>query len=359
MSLPARCRPAIVLVLVLAAALAGPAAAAPRQDGRKASHQAAAAPIYAGHPEARRFAAEAAERRGLPQQWLVQQLAQARRVAAVQKLVMPPPAGTAKNWAAYRARFIEPRRIEAGVAFWQANEAALLSAEQRHGVPAEVVVGVIGVETFYGRITGNHRVIDALATLAFDFPAGRSDRSAYFRGELEEFFVLCAREGLDPQAVKGSFAGAMGLPQFMPGSVNRYAVDLDEDGHIRLHDSAADVVGSVAHYLAHFGWQRDLPTHYGVLAPVDSADRAALLLPDILPSFSATQMAERGAVLDAAGQAHDGPLALIELQNGEGAPSHVAGTRNFYVITRYNWSSYYAMAVIELAQALHQQMPPR
>ena len=329
MSLPARCRPAIVLVLVLAAALAGPAAAAPRQDGRKASHQAAAAPSYAGHPEARRFAAEAAERRGLPQQWLVQQLAQARRVAAVQKLVMPPPAGTAKNWAAYRARFIEPRRIEAGVAFWQANEAALLSAEQRHGVPAEVVVGVIGVETFYGRITGNHRVIDALATLAFDFPAGRSDRSAYFRGELEEFFVLCAREGLDPQAVKGSFAGAMGLPQFMPGSVNRWAVDHDGDGHVDLQSSAADAVGSVARYLQVHGWQTGL-----------------------VPTFSAAQFAERGAVLGDAGRAHAGPLALVELHNGELAPSYVAGTQNFYAVTRYNQSSYYALAVIELGRAV-------
>ena len=354
MSLPARCRPAIVLVLVLvlAAALAGPAAAAPRQDGRKASHQAAAAPSYAGHPEARRFAAEAAERRGLPQQWLVQQLAQARRVAAVQKLVMPPPAGTAKNWAAYRARFIEPRRIEAGVAFWQANEAALLSAEQRHGVPAEVVVGVIGVETFYGRITGNHRVIDALATLAFDFPAGRSDRSAYFRGELEEFFVLCAREGLDPQAVEGSFAGAMGLPQFMPGSVNRWAVDHDGDGHVDLLASAADAVGSVANYLQVHGWQPGLDTHHAVAVPVDAADRALLLGPDIVPTFSAAQFAERGAVLGDAGRAHAGPLALVELQNGELAPSYVAGTQNFYTVTRYNQSSYYALAVIELGRAV-------
>lgn len=350
MTLLARCRPA--LLLVLAAALAWPAAAAPRRDGKKPARRAVAAPSYAGHPEVRRFAAEAAERRGLPQQWLAGQLAQARRVGAVRKLVLPPPAGTAKNWAAYRARFIEPQRIDAGVAFWLANESALQRAEQRYGVPVEVVVGVIGVETFYGRITGHYRVIDALATLAFDFPAGRRDRSAYFRDELEEFFVLCAREGLDPQAVRGSYAGALGLPQFMPGSVNRWAVDHDGDGQVDLQRSAADAVGSVAHYLRAHGWQPGLGTHHEVAVPVDAADRALLLGPDIRPTFSAAQFAERGAVLDDTGRAHAGPLALVELQNGDRAPSFVAGTQNFYAITRYNQSSYYALAVIELGRAV-------
>jgi membrane-bound lytic murein transglycosylase B len=339
-------------LVALAAALTWPAVAAPRQDGRKPARTAAVAPSYAGHAEARRFAAEVAERRGLPRPWLNLQIDQARRITAVRQLVMPPPAGTAKNWAAYRARFIEPRRIEAGVAFWQANEAALQRAERLYGVPAEVVVGVIGVETFYGRITGNYRVVDALATLAFDFPPGRSDRSAFFRGELEEFFVWCAREGVDPQLPRGSFAGAMGLPQFMPGSVNRWAVDHDGDGHVNLLASAADAVGSVANYLQVHGWQPGLATHYEVTVPRDAADRAVLLAPDIVPSFSAAQFAERGAVLDGAGRTHAGPLALVEVHNGDQAPSHVAGTRNFYAITRYNQSSYYALAVIELGRAV-------
>ena len=339
-------------LLFLSAVLAWPAAASPRPHGGKAMRPATAAPDYGGHEAARRFAAEVAERRGLPRHWLESQLAQARRIAAVQRLVMPPPAGTAKNWAAYRERFIEPRRIDAGVAFWRDNEAWLDSAERRWGVPAQVVVGVIGVETFYGRITGGFRVVDALATLAFDFPAGRRDRSAYFRDELEEFFVLCAREGIDPQAVKGSYAGALGLPQFMPGSVNRWAVDHDGDGHVDLHASAADAVGSVANYLQAFGWVAGLPTHYAVAVPVDASDRALLLGPDIVPSFSAAQFAERGAVLDDAGRAHSGALALVELQNGELAPSYVAGTQNFYAITRYNQSSYYALAVIELGRAV-------
>ncbi len=317
------------------------------------------APTYARHAAAQAFAAEVAERHGLPLAWIDAQLAQAQRLDAVRKLIMPPPAGTAKNWAAYRARFIDAQRIGAGLAFWRDHEAWLQEAQDRWGVPADIVVAIIGVETFYGRVTGNFRIIDTLATLAFDFPPGRKDRSAFFRSELEEFFVLCAREGSDPLAMKGSYAGAMGLPQFLPSSVNRFAVDMDGDGHINLQRNAADAIGSVAHYFASFGWQRDLPTHFEVAVPVDSTDRAVLLGPDIVPSFSAAQFAQRGAVLSEAGRAHTGPLALVELQNGGAAPSFVAGTQNFYVVTRYNWSSYYAMAVIELAAAVRAERTAR
>ena len=312
-------------------------------------------PSYAGHADVAVFAIDVAARRQLDGAWLRRQLAQARRIEAVRQLVMPPPAGSAKNWAAYRSRFIEPQRISAGVDFWRQHENWLALAEARWGVPPEIVVAIVGVETFYGRVTGNFRLLDALATLAFDFPPGRKDRSDFFRGELEEFFVMCARENTDPQLLKGSYAGAMGLPQFMPGSVNRYAIDLDDNGHIDLLASAADVVGSVAHYLASFGWQRGLPTHFEVAVPVQTSARAVLLAPDILPSFSPAQFIEHGAELDNAGRTHTGLLALVELQNGERAPSYVAGTTNFYAITRYNWSSYYAMAVIELANALRQR----
>jgi membrane-bound lytic murein transglycosylase B len=144
----------------------------------------------------------------------------------------------------------------------------------------------------------------------------------------------------------------MGLPQFMPGSLARWAVDFDDNGHIDLHTSAADAVGSVAHYLSAFGWRAGLPTHYRVAAPVDTRDRAVLLGPDILPTFTAAQFAERGAELPPEAREHQGLLALVELQNGEAAPSYVAGTTNFYAVTRYNWSAYYAMAVIDLAQEL-------
>jgi membrane-bound lytic murein transglycosylase B len=313
---------------------------------------ATAAGTWAQSPEVAAFAADVAERNGLPLAWVQAQLAQARRVETVRRLIMPPPAGTAKNWAAYRARFIEPQRVAAGLAFWRDHEAWLREAQDRWGVPAQIVVSIVGVETFYGRVMGNFRVLDALATLAFDFPPGRRDRSAFFRSELEELLVFSAREGVDAASLKGSYAGAMGLPQFMPGSINRYAIDMDGDGHIDLLRQPADVVGSVAHYLAEHGWQRGLPTHFGVAVPVDTADRAALLAPDIRPTFSAEQLQARGAVLPEAARGHPGLMALVELQNGAAAPSFVLGTTNFWALTRYNWSAYYAMAVIDLAAEL-------
>jgi membrane-bound lytic murein transglycosylase B len=338
----------------LALCMASQAApAAPAANGRGTEP-----PAYGARDDVMRFADEVARRHDTLDAALVRaQLQRARQIASVQKLIMPPPTGTVKNWNAYRARFIERDRIDSGAAFWRANAQWLERAEQRWGVPPQIVVGVIGVETFYGRLTGNLRVIDALATLSFDFPTGRRDRAPFFRGELEQFLVWCARERCDPAQVQGSFAGAMGLPQFMPGSINRWAVDFDGDGHVNLATSPADAIGSVARYLNYFGWQRGLPTHFEVRAPDNAADRAVLLGPDILPVFSAQEFAERGAVLGAAGRGHQGPLALVELLNGDLAPpSHVAGTRNFWAVTRYNWSSYYAMAVIDLGQAVAQRV---
>jgi membrane-bound lytic murein transglycosylase B len=163
---------------------------------------------------------------------------------------------------------------------------------------------------------------------------------------------LVQRESWDPTAVKGSFAGAMGLPQFMPSSVLNFGVDFDGDGRVDLAGSGADVVGSVAHFLAEHGWQRDLPTHYEVQPPHALLDRALLLVPDIVPSFSAAQMVERGALLGEPAMQHSGSLALVQLYNGDAAPSYVAGTQNFYALTRYNASSYYALAVIELGRAV-------
>ena len=347
---------ATALVVALALGAAALAKEPPGQRQRAASAAAAAASLpYGDRADVMRFADELAEQEpGLDGQWLRNQLAQARFEPTVTRLIMPPPPGTAKNWAAYRARFVERERIAAGVAFWRANQRWLELAEVRWGVPPQIIVGIVGVETFYGRVLGRYRAIDALATLAFDFPNGRSDRAPFFREQLRELLLWCQREDRDPQAVVGSFAGAIGLPQFMPGSINRYAVDFDDDGHVDLMrtDDAADVIGSVAHYLATFGWQRDLPTHYAVAAPVAVTDRAALLVPDIVPTFSPAQFIERGAALPPQAQEHDGLLALVELQNGEAAPSYVAGTSNFYAVTRYNWSSYYALAVIDLGDAV-------
>ncbi len=316
-------------------------------------------PAYGAREDVMRFADEVAARHAgrLDPHWVREQLQRARQVERVRQLIMPPPTGTVKNWAAYRARFVERDRIAAGVAFWRAHAPWLAQAEARWGVPAQVIVGVIGVETYYGRITGGFRVIDALATLSFDFPTGRRDRTPFFRSELEQFLLWCARERCDVTQVQGSFAGAMGLPQFMPGSINRWAVDFDDDGHVNLAGSAADAIGSVARYLNYFGWQRGMPTHFDVRAPDDAVNRVLLLGPDILPLFSAEELVERGAALSAEGRAHDGPLALVELHNGDAPASHVAGTRNFWAVTRYNWSSYYALAVIELGAAVARRVP--
>ena len=311
---------------------------------------------YGHRADAMQLATELAQRHSLNPTWVKAQLAQAQYQPSVARLMMPPPAGVAKNWAAYRARFIEPDRVRAGAAFWAAHEAWLDAAERRWGVPAELVIGIIGVETFYGRVTGNYRVLDALATLSLDFPKGRSDRSEFFRSELGEFLKLAQAQNLPTNEVKGSYAGAIGLGQFMPGSINRYAVDFDGDGRVDMggiqSGAAADVIGSIANYLAEHGWQRGMPSHFEVKPPSSSADRAALLQPDILPSFTSAQMADRGAVLDGQGLSHAGLLALVALQNGEAAPSHIAGTQNFYAVTRYNHSAYYALAVIELGRAV-------
>ncbi len=315
---------------------------------------------YGRRADVMAFADQVAERRGLDIGWVRAALEQSRFVPSVARYIMPPPAGTAKNWAAYRARFVEPGRIRPGVAFWSANEKWLTLAEELYGVPPEIVVGIVGVESIFGRQMGNFRIIDALATLAFDFPVGRKDRSDFFRDELESWFVLCKSEGIDPVAWKGSYAGAIGMAQFMPSSFNKYAVDLDADGHVDLHASGADVVGSVAHYLAEFGWKRGLPTRFAVRPPTDTGDRAALLAPDIVPTFTAAEMQARGAWLPPEAASVDSALALVELQNGAAAPSYVAGTSNFYAVTRYNWSSYYAMAVLELGEAVlaRRQAPP-
>lgn len=349
--------PALAALVVTFACIAGSPGVVTAQTTRTGAASAPENGEYAAREDAMRFAAELAGRHGLDADALRAALGQARFVPAVARLIMPPPPGTPKNWALYRSRFIDEARIRAGLDFWRDNERWLQLAEQRWGVPAYIVVGIVGVETIYGQQTGNFRVVDALATLSFDFPSGRSDRSAFFRDELENFLLWCQREGLDPLVPRGSYAGAMGLPQFMPSSVLRFGVDFDEDGHIDLHRSPADVVGSVAHYLAQFGWERGLPTHFPSAAPADIRERALMLVPDIVPTFSPQEYVERGASLPQAALALPGKLALVELQNGDAAPSYVAGTQNFYVITRYNWSSYYALAVIELGEAVRQRRP--
>ena len=309
--------------------------------------------------QTRAWAQDVAQRLQLDPIWLQNTLSQAKRLPSVERFVLPPSSPTAKNWAAYRARFIEPIRIQAGARFWQTHRSALERAEREYGVPASLIVGIIGVETLYGQNTGNFRILDALATLTFHFPSAHPravSRQAFFQSELEQFLLLTSRSGADPLAIRGSYAGAMGLPQFMPSSWAKFAVDFDGDGRIDLFGSPTDAIGSVASYFKAFDWRPGMPTHYPVTLTPGQTDMDSLMAPDILPTFSVANFVSKGAGLSGAALQHTGPLALIELRNGSEAPSYVAGTENFYAITRYNWSSYYAMAVIDLAEAVAREM---
>jgi membrane-bound lytic murein transglycosylase B len=328
---------------------------------------------YAHRVEVKQFAAEVSGKLALNEAWVLKVLAKTHKEPKVIALMTPPPpsvstdAGqtpsvqTAKNWAAYRANALAPSRIQAGLQFWRQHEDKLLQAQARYGVPPEIVLGILGVETLYGQNMGRFRVIDALATLAFDFPASHpraAERSAFFKAELAQFLALKNMPQHNLMKLKGSYAGAMGQPQFMPSSWARYGVDFDQDERIDLFASAGDVIGSVAHYLQAHGWTKDAPTHFVVegVAGLPEKSRQTLLGPDIVPTFSAANFAQHGAVLEPAGAAFGGKLALVELKNAQETPTYFAGTPNFYVLTRYNWSAYYAMAVIELGQALSKSL---
>ncbi|MDB5860913.1 MAG: lytic murein transglycosylase [Ramlibacter sp.] len=360
----------IPLLLALACALWPPAPvlAAPGTDAiqraKAQPRKARAAPERQGTPyadsaEAMQFADEMAVKRGLDGDLLRKIVGQAQKLPVVAQLMQPGPSGQPKNWGVYRSRFIDATRISAGVRFWQANRATLERAEQEFGVPAEIIVGIVGVETIYGQQLGTFRVLDALATLAFDFPGNHpraAERSAYFRGELEQFLAYHQARRTSPLKPRGSYAGAMGMPQFMPSSLARWGVDYDGDKTIDLTNSPDDVIGSVANYFKGYGWNTGMPTHYPVRLATDKLDLDALLAPDILPTFTVAAFQAKGALLEGLALEHKGPLALIELQNGDAAPTYLAGTENFYVITRYNWSSYYAMAVIELGREVKEAL---
>jgi membrane-bound lytic murein transglycosylase B len=314
------------------------------------------------NPEVSLWAQDAASRLQLDPAWVQKTMDQAQRLPLVEKLVLPAASPVAKDWGAYRARFIETVRIQAGLQFWLRHRKTLERAEREYGVPASIIVGIIGVETLYGQNTGNFRVVDALGTLAFHFPQAHpraTERQAFFRSELEQFLQLTSRSGADPLAIRGSYAGALGLPQFMPSSWTKFAIDFDGDGRIDLFGSPADAIGSVANYFKAFQWRSGMPTHYPVTLSLGQTDMDSLMAPDILPTFSVANFVGKGAALEGAALQHEGPLALIELRNGTNAPSYVAGTENFYAITRYNWSSYYAMAVIDLAEAVAREMQSR
>jgi membrane-bound lytic murein transglycosylase B len=261
---------------------------------------------------------------------------------------MEKPAEKAKQWFEYRPIFLTERRIKEGTDFWLAHRQALDQASVRSGVAPEYLAAILGVETYYGRLTGSYRVIDALATLAFDFPA----RSKFFRDELEQYLLLTRDMHLDPLTLKGSYAGAMGAPQFMPSNYRKYAVDANADGHIDLWSNWADVCASVGNYLKEKGWNAGEPVLTD--ATVDPEKVADLDGRKLVLSDTVGSLMTKGLSFESPLPA-EAPALLIAADESDGVHWRV-GYNNFYVITRYNHSALYAMAVYELASAVKQRI---
>ena len=302
----------------------------------------------AGRPDVQTFIAELAASDGFDAAVLRRLFAQVRTqpkvIAAMSRPLQAPP-----KWFEYSPQFLSQARVDAGNAFWRENEPALARAQAEFGVPAEVIVAIIGVETFYGRNTGSYRVIDALSTLAFDYPR----RAEYFRGELKQFLLLAREQGVSPLVPKGSFAGAMGLPQFMPGSVRSYAVNFGGDGRIDLAGDVVDAIGSVANYLARHGWQPGQPVMQPLRFDPEAKDAVTRLFDGGMTERRSIAAWLRdgvvGFVIPGDIAADTVGLVLLELP---AEPSYWMAFNNWYVLTRYNRSRLYASAVWQLAQAL-------
>ena len=299
---------------------------------------------YANREDVRAFVAEMESRHGFDAQRLSAQFEKTHALPSVLKLIAPPADPGIRSWTAYRQRFIEPKRIAAGTEFWQRHRAMLAKAEAQTGVPAEVIVAIIGIETFYGKYLGNFDVFAALTTLAFDYPP----RADLFRRELESLLLLARDAGRRPDSYRGSFAGAIGLPQFLPSSIRHYAVDFDRSGRVDLTASPADAIGSVANFLKEHGWENGAPVTRKVDA--DATLAKPLIDEGIRPVRHPAEMAAFG--VQWLEDAPDAPAALIDLVTPHAPTEYWLGYRNFFVITRYNRSSFYAMAVWQFAQTL-------
>lgn len=309
---------------------------------------------FLGRPEVHDFIAEMNTRLGLPTSELELALGTVEPVPQVIDLIKPPANPGVRSWKRYRSRFIEPIRIGAGRRFMVEQATTLKAAEEQFGVPKEIIAGIIGVETIYGRNTGNFNTVAALATLAFDYPP----RADLFRRELESLLLLAHERGVNALDFRGSYAGAIGLPQFLPSSIRAFAVDFDHDGVIDLRKSPADAIGSVASYLAQNGWQKGGRVTVRAQVKPD-ADLAPLLANGLTPGLSAETLARQG-VTPAGGEiANIEPAALIDLVTPGEPTEYWLGLQNFYVITRYNRSSFYAMAVNDLAEALANPAPAK
>ncbi len=295
---------------------------------------------YSKHPDARALADRVFEAHGLPVADTLDLLNGLSRYDAVIE-AMSKPAEKTLNWAGYRPIFLKPERVEQGVAFYREHRGLLEQAGERYGVPPAIIAAIIGVESRYGRFKGKHPALRSLATLAFDYPR----RSPFFTAELEHFLVLSREEGLDPRAVKGSYAAAMGMPQFISSSYRAYAVDGDGDGKRDLFNNLHDVTHSVANYLARHGWRDGEPVAREV---TPSGDVISLVEKGYKPSLKSAELAAVGVATE---PVHTGEYALLRLEGDRGA-EHWVAYPNFYVITRYNHSPLYAMAVFQLSQAI-------
>ena len=325
--------------LLLSCALALPAVAQPR--GPVQAHP------YANRPDVNEFIREMVERHGFVEKELKTVFRRTTRQPEILKAIKPPTSPRARSWQSYRTNFINDRHIAEGLRFFEQHAGALARAEREYGVPQEIIVAIVGIETFYGKNMGKWRIVDALATLAFDYPP----RAEYFRSELEAYLLFAREAGLDVLGVRGSYAGAIGIPQFMPGSYRRWAVDYDGDGVARLRSSPMDAIGSVANFLRSHGWVPGEPIVYA--AELGTAEAAPLLALGIKPARTLPEFTAAGLLLRAEPPAKPGALgALIELETPDRASEFRVGLDNFYVITRYNRSSFYASAVNDLAEAL-------
>ncbi|MDF3844295.1 lytic murein transglycosylase B [Pseudomonas citronellolis] len=301
---------------------------------------AAQAGDYDGSPQVAQFVGEMTRDYGFADEQLLSLFQDVERKQSILDAISRP-AERVKPWKDYRPIFLTDARIKRGVEFWNQNAEALARAEKDYGVPAQYIVAIIGVETFFGRNTGNYRVMDALSTLAFDYPP----RADFFRKELKQFLLLAREQQVDPLGLNGSYAGAMGLPQFMPSSFRAYAVDFDGDGHINIWTDPTDAIGSVASYFKQHGWQAGEPVVSQAELSMDSAQDA--VTQGLEPQMSLGQLRAAGW------RTHDVlrddlKVTAIRFEGADG-PEYWVGLPNFYVITRYNRSAMYAMAVHQLA----------
>lgn len=297
-------------------------------------------------PEIESFIDEMARKHRFEREALRRVFSQAQPRPGVIRAISAP--ATARPWHEFRLLYIDEKRIAGGVEFWRQNAATLARASREYGVPEEVIVATIGVETFYGRNTGRFKVLEALTMLAFDYP----QRAELFRSELEEFLLLTREMGFDVLGVRGSYAGAMGIPQFLPSSYRKYAVDFDGDGKADLWGEPADAIGSVANYYRRFGWQQG--ARIAIQAEIGENAVDDVLAGEIKPQLKISELRRRG-IVPAAPVDDEAQAALIMVEADSG-PQYWFGLQNFYVITRYNRSVNYAMTIHELARELRARM---